>query len=121
MIVAGFFFARYWRSRRLPAYFLIQVVMFAVLTGLLLEGGAVPYRPRLASGSELARLFVGALEVTWWVGASRVCVGFRHHGKYDLELSFDLAPLAGNGLLTCRAVPILLWSRACQGATRGAS
>src|SRR6202035_922545 len=76
VIVAGFFAARYWRGRRFLARLLIQLLVFVALTGLLLAGGVVPYRPGVVAGSEPTRLFVGALEVIWWLGAAWLAVGF---------------------------------------------
>src|SRR3979490_2261490 len=74
--VAGFFGARYWQGRSSLAHFLIQLLVFAILTSLLLAGGAVPYRPGVAIGTEPRRFFVGALEVIWWLGAAWLAVGF---------------------------------------------
>jgi small-conductance mechanosensitive channel/CRP-like cAMP-binding protein len=76
VIVAGFFGARYWEGRSSLAHFLIQLLVFVILTGLLLAGGAVPYRPGAAIGSEPRRFFVGTLEVIWWLGAAWLTVGF---------------------------------------------
>jgi small-conductance mechanosensitive channel/CRP-like cAMP-binding protein len=76
VIVAGYFAARYWLGRSSLARFLIQLLVFVILTGLLLAGGVVPYRPGVAIGSEPRRLFVGALEVIWWLGAAWLAVGF---------------------------------------------
>jgi small-conductance mechanosensitive channel/CRP-like cAMP-binding protein len=76
VIVAGFFADRYWQGRSSLARFLIQLLVFVALTGLLLAGGVVPYRPGVVAGSEPRRLFVGALEVIWWLGAAWLAVGF---------------------------------------------
>jgi small-conductance mechanosensitive channel/CRP-like cAMP-binding protein len=76
VIVAGYFGARYWLGRSSLARFLIQLLVFIILTGLLLAGGVVPYRPGVAIGGEPRRLFVGALEVIWWLGAAWLAVGF---------------------------------------------
>jgi small-conductance mechanosensitive channel/CRP-like cAMP-binding protein len=75
-IVAGFFGARYWKGRSSLAYFLTQLLVFVILTGLLLAGGVVPYRPSDSVGAEPRRLFAGALEVIWWLGAAWLAVGF---------------------------------------------
>jgi hypothetical protein len=56
--------------------FPIRLLVFAVVTGLMLAGGVVPYRPGLGSGGESRRLFVGALEAFWWLGAAWLAVGF---------------------------------------------
>ena len=75
--VAGFFAARYWRSRSLLAYFFIQLLVLVSLTGLLLAAGVVPYRPGAAVGaSEAKRLFVGLLEIIWWLSTAWVGAGF---------------------------------------------
>jgi small-conductance mechanosensitive channel len=75
--VAGFFAARYWRGRSLLAYFFIQLLVLVTLTGLLLAAGVVPYRPGAALGaSESKRLFVGLLEIIWWLGTAWVGAGF---------------------------------------------
>ncbi len=42
----------------------------------MLAAGVVPYRPGLGSGGESRRLFVGALEAFWWLGAAWLAVGF---------------------------------------------
>ena len=76
VIVAGFFGARYWLDRSSLARFLVQLLVYVVLTGLLLAGGVVPYRPGAATGAEPHRLFVDALEITWWLGAAWLAVGF---------------------------------------------
>jgi small-conductance mechanosensitive channel/CRP-like cAMP-binding protein len=76
VIVAGFFGARYWEGRSSLAHFLIQLLVFVILTSLLLAGGAVPYRPGVAIGPEPRRFFVGSLEVIWWLGAAWLAVGF---------------------------------------------
>jgi small-conductance mechanosensitive channel/CRP-like cAMP-binding protein len=57
---------------RLP----IRLLVFAVVTGLMLAGGVVPYRPGLGNGGEVRRLVVGALEAFWWLGAAWLAVGF---------------------------------------------
>jgi small-conductance mechanosensitive channel/CRP-like cAMP-binding protein len=54
----------------------IRFLVFAVITGLMLAGGIVPYHPVLGSGGEPWRLFVGALEALWWLGAAWLAVGF---------------------------------------------
>jgi small-conductance mechanosensitive channel/CRP-like cAMP-binding protein len=74
--VAGIFGAHYWRERGALAQFLIQLLVFVILTGLLLAGGAVPYRPGVAIGTEPKRFFLGTLEVIWWLGAAWLAVGF---------------------------------------------
>src|SRR5258708_35533943 len=76
VIVAGYFAARYWLGRSSLARFLIQFLVFVILTGLLLAGGVGSYRPRVAIGPEARRLFVGALEVIWWLSAAWVAGGF---------------------------------------------
>ena len=76
VIVAGYFAARYWLGRSSLARFLIQLLVFVILTGLLLAGGVVPYRPGVVAGGEPRRLFVGALEVIWWLSAAWLAVGF---------------------------------------------
>jgi small-conductance mechanosensitive channel/CRP-like cAMP-binding protein len=74
--VIGFFGARYWQRRSSLAYFFIQLFVFIILTALLLAGGVVPYRPGAPLGAESTRLFVGVLEVIWWLGAAWLAVGF---------------------------------------------
>ena len=76
VVVMGFFSARYWRGRSSLTRFIIRLLIFAVVTGLMLSGGVVPYRPGLGSGGESRRLFVGALEAFWWLGAAWLAVGF---------------------------------------------
>ena len=74
--VVGFLGARYWQRRSALAYFFGQLFFFAILTGLMLAGGLVPYRPGVSPAAEPTRLFVGVLEVIWWLGAAWLAVGF---------------------------------------------
>ena len=75
-IVAGFLGARYWKGRSSLVYFVIQAIAFAIFTGCLMAGDVVPYRPGALSGSESRRLFLGALEIIWWLTAAWLAVGF---------------------------------------------
>ncbi len=74
--IVGFLGARYWQGRSALVCFLVQLLFFAILTGLLLAGGVVPYHPGVSTGTERMRLFVGVLEVIWWLGAAWLAVGF---------------------------------------------
>jgi small-conductance mechanosensitive channel/CRP-like cAMP-binding protein len=76
VMVVGFSSGRYWQSRNSLVYFLVQFVVFSLLTGLLLAGGIVPYRLNPAADSELGRLFVAALEVFWWLTGAWLAIGF---------------------------------------------
>ncbi|MDB6084815.1 MAG: mechanosensitive ion channel protein [Gammaproteobacteria bacterium] len=76
VIVTGFFGARYWQGRSSLAHFLIQLVVFVILTVLLLADGVVPFRPGVPIAAEPRRFFVGAFEVIWWLGAAWLAVGF---------------------------------------------
>jgi small-conductance mechanosensitive channel/CRP-like cAMP-binding protein len=75
LIVAGFVGTRYWQPGSSLAYFFIQLAGFVTVTGLLLAGGVVPYRPGVV-GSERMRLFVSGMEIIWWLGAAWLTVGF---------------------------------------------
>src|ERR1700751_3023858 len=74
--VVGFFGARYWQRRSALTYFFVQLFFFAILTGLMLAGGVVHYRPGLSNWPDPTRLFVGVLEVFWWLGAAWLAGGF---------------------------------------------
>src|ERR1700678_4706894 len=76
LIVAGFFGARYGQRRGPLAHFIVQLLVFVILTGLLLAGGVAPYRPGVTIASEPRRLIVGALEAIWWLGAAWLAAGF---------------------------------------------
>jgi small-conductance mechanosensitive channel/CRP-like cAMP-binding protein len=76
VVVASFLSARYWQGRSSLTRFLIRLLVFVVVTGLMLAGGVVPYRPGVSIGGEPKRLFVGALEVIWWIAAAWLAVGF---------------------------------------------
>jgi small-conductance mechanosensitive channel/CRP-like cAMP-binding protein len=76
VIVVGFFGGRYWQRHSALGHFFVQLFFFAILTGLMLAGGVVPYRPGASIWPELTRLFVGVLEVFWWLGAAWLAVGF---------------------------------------------
>src|SRR6202050_761651 len=75
LIVAGFFGARYGQRRGPLTHFIVQLLVFVILTGLLRAGGVVPYRPGVTTGSEPRRLIVGALEAIWWLGAAWLATG----------------------------------------------
>jgi small-conductance mechanosensitive channel/CRP-like cAMP-binding protein len=75
VIVAGFVGTRYWQPGSSLGYFFIQLAGFVTVTGLLLAGGVVPYRP-VVVGSERMRLLVSGLEIIWWLGAAWLTVGF---------------------------------------------
>jgi small-conductance mechanosensitive channel len=74
--VAGFIGDRYRRRRSSFAHFVIRLLLFTLLTGLMLVGGVVPYRSGVMVGSWLQRLFAGSLEVVWWLAAAWLAVGF---------------------------------------------
>ena len=76
VIVGGYFAARYWKARSSLVYFLVQITVFTIFTGLLILSGIMPYRPELTVGSEPRRLLVGALETVWWLAAAWLAVGF---------------------------------------------
>jgi small-conductance mechanosensitive channel/CRP-like cAMP-binding protein len=76
VVVAGFFGARYGQRRGPLTQFLVQFLVFVILTWLLLAGGVAPYRPGVTISSEPRRLIVGALEAIWWLGAAWLAVGF---------------------------------------------
>src|SRR6202050_4504001 len=75
LIVAGFFGARYGQRRGPLTHFIVQLLVFVILTGLLRAGGVAPYRPGVTIGSEPRRLIVGALEAIWWLGAAWLATG----------------------------------------------
>src|SRR5260221_11080964 len=66
---------RYWQPGSALAYFVIQLAVFVTVTGLLLAGGVVPYRPGVV-GSGRTRLFVAGLGIIWWLGAGGGAGGF---------------------------------------------
>src|SRR6202522_2103817 len=76
VIVAGFFGARYGQRRGPLTHFIVQLLVFVILTGLLRAGGVAPYRPGVTIGSEPRGLIVGALEASWWLGAAWLAAGF---------------------------------------------
>ena len=76
VVVTGFASARYWRDRSALTRFLIRFLVFALVTGLMVAGGVIPYRPGPPAGSEGRRLFAGALEVLWWLVGAWLTVGF---------------------------------------------
>jgi len=76
LTVIGFFVARPFRHRRPMTYFLIELLVFAVLSGLMLLAGVVPYRPAARFPDEPVRLLSGALEIVWWLAGAWLSVGF---------------------------------------------
>jgi small-conductance mechanosensitive channel/CRP-like cAMP-binding protein len=75
-VAAGFLGARYWKERSSLVYFVIQLIVFALFTGLLMAGEVIPYRPGALSGPEPRRVFLGALEIVWWLTGAWLAVGF---------------------------------------------
>jgi small-conductance mechanosensitive channel/CRP-like cAMP-binding protein len=112
VIVTGFFGARFWQGRRSLVHFLIQLLVFAILTALMLAGGVVPYRPGVTVGSEPRRLFAGGLEIIWWLAGAWLAVGFLrafavlgrqpHESKLVQDLLAALVYLvAVSGIIAC--------------------
>ena len=58
------------------AHFIVQLLVFVILTGLLLAGGVTPYRPGVTICSEPRRRIVGVLAAIWWLGAAWLVTGF---------------------------------------------
>jgi len=76
VIVGGYFGARIWRERNSRIHFLVQLLVFVILTGLLLSGGVAPYRPTAVTGDPSRRLLAAGLEVVWWLAGAWLAVGF---------------------------------------------
>jgi small-conductance mechanosensitive channel/CRP-like cAMP-binding protein len=76
LVLAGFFGARAWRRSNTRAHFLIRLVIFVLLTGLLLAGGVVPYHSGKVTGPEARRLLAGAVEIVWWLAGAWLTIGF---------------------------------------------
>src|ERR1700723_2249919 len=76
LVGLGLWGARYCRVRRPLAYFFIQFLVFFSLTTLMLARDIVPYRPSAAVQPAPERLFVGLLEILWWLGAAWLTSGF---------------------------------------------
>ena len=76
VIVGGFFGARIWRERNSRIHFLIQLLVFVILTGLLLSGGVAPYRPTAVTGDTPRRLLAAGLQVVWWLAGAWLAIGF---------------------------------------------
>jgi small-conductance mechanosensitive channel/CRP-like cAMP-binding protein len=68
--------ARLWQERNSRIHYLVRLLVFAILTGLMLSGGVVPYRPTAATGDEPRRMLAAALEIVWWLVAAWLAVGF---------------------------------------------
>jgi small-conductance mechanosensitive channel/CRP-like cAMP-binding protein len=75
-IAIAFFIACYLRRRNSAASFLLQVLVLASITGLMLTRGIVPFRPGIQSGPAMKRLLVGVLEAAWWLAMAWLTVGF---------------------------------------------
>ncbi|HEX4179698.1 MAG TPA: mechanosensitive ion channel family protein [Caulobacteraceae bacterium] len=76
LTVVGFLAARPFRRRSPVAYFVIEALVFAALTGLMLKAGVVPYRPAVTFPDAPIRLLAGALEIVWWLAGAWLSVGF---------------------------------------------
>jgi hypothetical protein len=75
----------------------------------MLAGGVVPYRPGVSNGPEPTRLFVGVLEVMWWLSAAWLAVGFfacvRRAGATAARHEIGSGPL-GRAHLPCGAASL---------------
>ena len=74
--VLGYFGAHYWRGRSLLISFLVQILTYALLSGLIMSAGVVPYSAAISSTSTLQRLLIATLNAVWWLGGAWVAVGF---------------------------------------------
>src|SRR6478672_10280145 len=60
-----------------PTYrFAGQLLFLALLTGLLLYHGIVPYEAEPSGASVLERVFIGLAKIIWWINAGWALVGF---------------------------------------------
>ena len=75
LLLLALFAARRWRIRNPLVHFLIQFLVFSIFTIVMLAANVVPYRTGAATGSEFTRLFVGSLEIIWWLAAASLTVG----------------------------------------------
>jgi small-conductance mechanosensitive channel/CRP-like cAMP-binding protein len=76
VLVAGWWLARFWRSRSSLIAFLVQIISFAAFTALLTADEITPYRPKSPVGSDPHSLYVAALEVLWWLATAWTLLGF---------------------------------------------
>ena len=86
----------YLRARSSLASFLIQLIVFAGLSALLLSTDIVPYHPGTGAGPPAHRLLAGSLKIVWWLGAAWLAAGFLRafvvlsHKPHESKLGQDL-------------------------------
>jgi small-conductance mechanosensitive channel len=56
----------------------VRVVFLILLTGLLLQGGVVPYQPQQPSGMPVRDDVINILKIAWWLWAAWLLVGLVH-------------------------------------------
>jgi small-conductance mechanosensitive channel/CRP-like cAMP-binding protein len=76
VIALGFFSERYVRRHGTRTYFIVQLLIFTLMTALMVAGGVLPNRPGATAGPELRRLLADAVEIFWWLAAAWLATGF---------------------------------------------
>jgi small-conductance mechanosensitive channel/CRP-like cAMP-binding protein len=76
LVILGFMANRLYKDRVSFTYFTAQALFFAAITALMFAGEVTPYHPNEFKGSEVRRLFIGTLQVVWWLVAAWLAVGF---------------------------------------------
>jgi small-conductance mechanosensitive channel/CRP-like cAMP-binding protein len=76
VILTGIIVARSWRSKNAFIYVSIQSVVLLLLTGTMLAGHIVPYRPSTDPLTELQLISAGGLKIVWWLVVAWLATGF---------------------------------------------
>jgi small-conductance mechanosensitive channel/CRP-like cAMP-binding protein len=76
VILLGIIAAHFWRSKNAFVYVSIQSVVLLLLTGSMLAGHIVPYRPSTDPLSEFQLISSGALKIVWWLAVAWLATGF---------------------------------------------
>jgi small-conductance mechanosensitive channel len=74
-ILLGIIAAHFWRSKNAFVYVSIQSIVLLLLTGSMLAGHIVPYRPSTDPLTELQLISAGALKTVWWLTVAWLATG----------------------------------------------
>ena len=94
--VAALLGARYFQKRSPLTSFVVQLLAFVILTGLMLADGIVPYHAGSLAGSEHRRLIVAIFQIVWWLSGARLAIGFLRafsvlgHRFHQAQIVHDL-------------------------------
>jgi small-conductance mechanosensitive channel/CRP-like cAMP-binding protein len=76
ILLGGWWCTRYWRRRSSLLAFFVQILAIIAFTSLLTKDGITPYRPVPSLAPDSHGIYVGGLEIMWWLAAAWTLLGF---------------------------------------------